>query len=437
MMKKRHIQTIFMALTAAAVFFTSCETGSSSGGSSSGGNSNGGSSTDEPGSPNSEDVKTYVHFQSTSAYTVDVYSDSSRSTKTTSVSAGGDSKLEWTASRSGVTFYLSYQIPIGDDMVIPYNHPTPISSIRIDEGKITIIPIGPPASSSTLLTNRVYLLLRNESSTEGFRLQQLGGVVMKPEKIYSGSVSISSDTNLVNPSERAWYIIENPSATYHVYANSEQKSFPGSDTGFQAGWFYTFRYTNGSLSLDTKRQLSLEVLLSRVFTVTFDADGGSQATQTKTVNSGASVGAENMPDEPTKSGYVFGGWYTAMNGRGSTFTAATAVTGDLTVYAKWLPLVSVSSQIRLQPTEGDPPLSNTTLFVNEPMEFSTGSEYSSYTWYWDGEAISDETSSVYTLAANSKTPGIYELSVFVSTSAGKMLSARCRVAIKANQGGTE
>ena len=142
-------------------------------------------------------------------------------------------------------------------------------------------------------------------------------------------------------------------------------------------------------------------------------------------------GAENMPDEPTKSGYAFGGWYTAANGSGSAFTAESTVADNLTLYAKWVPPVSVSG-ISLQLTEDDPPLSNTTLFVNEPAQFSIGSGYSSYTWYWDGEAISDAASSDYTLEANSKTPGIYELSVFVNTSAGKMLSARCRVIIKAN-----
>jgi uncharacterized repeat protein (TIGR02543 family) len=70
-------------------------------------------------------------------------------------------------------------------------------------------------------------------------------------------------------------------------------------------------------------------------TVTFDADGGSPAAQTKTVTSGASLGAD-MLAEPDKTGYGFDGWYTAQNEGGEEFTGSTAVTGDITVYAKWL-----------------------------------------------------------------------------------------------------
>jgi uncharacterized repeat protein (TIGR02543 family) len=57
--------------------------------------------------------------------------------------------------------------------------------------------------------------------------------------------------------------------------------------------------------------------------------------QTKTVNIGTSVGSSNMPSNPTKSGYTFGGWYTEANGEGSAFTANTTAIGNITVYAKW------------------------------------------------------------------------------------------------------
>jgi uncharacterized repeat protein (TIGR02543 family) len=96
----------------------------------------------------------------------------------------------------------------------------------------------------------------------------------------------------------------------------------------------------------------------------------------------------------------------------------------------WMPNVIV--QISLNPAPDDPPLSNTSLFVNESAQFSAGSGYNnSYTWYWNGEVISGAVSSTYTLPANSKTPGIYELSVVVATSAGETRSARCQVVIKA------
>jgi uncharacterized repeat protein (TIGR02543 family) len=165
------------------------------------------------------------------------------------------------------------------------------------------------------------------------------------------------------------------------------------------------------------------------YTVTFNADGGTPETQTKTVNSGSSIGEANMPSDPTRAMFGFDGWYTEENGEGSPFTATTPVSGSLTVYAKWILYGSV--QISLKPAQDDSPLSNTSLSVNDPAEFSAGTGYASYQWYWNGKVIADEDSSTYTLAANSKTPGIYELSVLVTTSAGERFSARCRVTITA------
>jgi uncharacterized repeat protein (TIGR02543 family) len=136
-----------------------------------------------------------------------------------------------------------------------------------------------------------------------------------------------------------------------------------------------------------------------------------------------------MPSDPTRyDGYSFGGWYTQPTGNGSQFTADTTVNGDITVYAKWV--LSGSITINLRPAS-DPSLSNISFPVNEQRQFSAGSGYSSYQWYWDGEQIEGANSSAYTLAANSKTPGVHELSVAV-TSGGELFSARCRVTITKN-----
>ncbi|WP_052723567.1 tail fiber protein [Paenibacillus wulumuqiensis] len=66
-------------------------------------------------------------------------------------------------------------------------------------------------------------------------------------------------------------------------------------------------------------------------TVTFDSQGGSPAAE-QTVNYGAYA---VQPPAPTKTGYTFGGWYVD-----TSFTVPfefnhTAVTGNLTVYARW------------------------------------------------------------------------------------------------------
>jgi uncharacterized repeat protein (TIGR02543 family) len=66
---------------------------------------------------------------------------------------------------------------------------------------------------------------------------------------------------------------------------------------------------------------------------TFDADGGSSETQTMTVPSGGSL--VDMPEEPTKTGFTFSGWYTLTDDGDTGFTVPTIVTAALTVYAKW------------------------------------------------------------------------------------------------------
>ena len=45
--------------------------------------------------------------------------------------------------------------------------------------------------------------------------------------------------------------------------------------------------------------------------------------------------AAALPAVPTKTGYSFGGWWTAVSGGGTQFIATTTVSADLTVYAKW------------------------------------------------------------------------------------------------------
>jgi hypothetical protein len=134
-----------------------------------------------------------------------------------------------------------------------------------------------------------------------------------------------------------------------------------------------------------------------------------------------------MPPEPILSGYGFGGWYTERNGGGSQFTETSPVTGTITVYARRLPSVSV--QIQLRPAPANPLLANESFSMNEEAQFSVEDGYNSYQWYWDDEAINGANSRDYTLAAHSKTKGVYELSVLVTTGEGERLSARCRVTI--------
>ena len=66
--------------------------------------------------------------------------------------------------------------------------------------------------------------------------------------------------------------------------------------------------------------------------ISFDSNGGSKVTATKTVKKGSAWGSLPVP---SRSGYVFTGWYTDESG-GSQITSTTKASGSLTVYAHWI-----------------------------------------------------------------------------------------------------
>jgi uncharacterized repeat protein (TIGR02543 family) len=76
------------------------------------------------------------------------------------------------------------------------------------------------------------------------------------------------------------------------------------------------------------------------YTVTFDLKGGTIGSSTSNPTQPATLnGTESALPVPAKLGHTFGGWYTAVNGGGTAFTATTSVTADITVYAKWTRII--------------------------------------------------------------------------------------------------
>ena len=68
------------------------------------------------------------------------------------------------------------------------------------------------------------------------------------------------------------------------------------------------------------------------YTVTFNANGGSCTTTSKTVSAGGTIGT--LPT-PTRAGYKFIGWYASKNEGYNPVTSATAVNQNTTLYAFW------------------------------------------------------------------------------------------------------
>ncbi len=72
-------------------------------------------------------------------------------------------------------------------------------------------------------------------------------------------------------------------------------------------------------------------------TVTFDSKGGSTV---KSQIVGKGLTAEK-PSDPTKAGYVFGGWHSDEQCQ-TAYDFTAAVTGDITLYAKWIEAFTVA-----------------------------------------------------------------------------------------------
>ena len=107
-------------------------------------------------------------------------------------------------------------------------------------------------------------------------------------------------------------------------------------TGYYAdGWYYgdtKIGNQQGTYSINSNRTLTARVKAS-TYTITFDANGGSVSTKSKTVTYNSTYGT--LPT-PTRDGYKFLGWYTGPTG-GTVVTSSATVTTTYSqiLYAHW------------------------------------------------------------------------------------------------------
>jgi len=119
----------------------------------------------------------------------------------------------------------------------------------------------------------------------------------------------------------------NPSRTGYTF-NGWNTALNGSGSSFTANTLVTRDIT-------VYAQWTQDEVGPTYYTVTFDGNGGSPTSQTRTVARGSSVGAGNMPSNMARTGYTFAGWNTRQDGTGTEFTGTTTVTSSIIVYARW------------------------------------------------------------------------------------------------------
>ena len=92
---------------------------------------------------------------------------------------------------------------------------------------------------------------------------------------------------------------------------------------------YSFMRKNEVIEGQTYKTLYLAIMRE----VTFDPNGGTVSENTREVEAGSKIGT--LPT-PSKTNYVFDGWYTTQGEGGEKITADTIITNDITYYAHWI-----------------------------------------------------------------------------------------------------
>lgn len=127
------------------------------------------------------------------------------------------------------------------------------------------------------------------------------------------------------------------------------------------------------------------------YTVTFDANGGTTASDYVKVASGSAIGV--LP-EATKEGHTFLGWYTDET-EGTQITASTTITENMTVYAHWVVTEIGTGNYRVTFDKNDGTAGvyqvqwvDAGEMVSEPIE-PTRELYRFTGWYMESAAITE------------------------------------------------
>ena len=161
---------------------------------------------------------------------------------------------------------------------------------------------------------------------------------------------LSTGTTTVNTVEPAdWTTLKKPNLGDNYILSKKNTDFPAqdvfvlgnADAAVKDGWFLK-RMADAAGSGDTDMwQVASSIR------VVFDKNGGDTEASPRVMMQDKIEGAVNHFDlpttEPTRSGCKFTGWNTKPDGTGEAFTAETAVTESLTVYAQWQPVSSTES----------------------------------------------------------------------------------------------
>ena len=165
-----------------------------------------------------------------------------------------------------------------------------------------------------------------------------------------GGGTIDPDTGAVTPDEGGSVVIDTGDGTTTITPPSGQPVTPNDDGSVTIPGGSTVTGSDGERVTIPPEGGTLQPGgdVEYTVTVTFDSQGGSQV-PSQDITVGELV---SQPDDPTRTGYRFLGWYTAATG-GARWDFTQPVTGDQTLYAQWayLPPANPNYKITIGDTE--------------------------------------------------------------------------------------
>ena len=171
-----------------------------------------------------------------------------------------------------------------------------------------------------------------------------------PEMTLPEGGTIDPDTGAVTPDEGGSVVIGSGDDTTTITPPSGQPVTPNDDGSVTIPGGSTVTGSDGERVTIPPEGGTLQPGgdVEYTVTVTFDSQGGSQV-PSQDITVGEPV---SQPDDPTRTGYRFLGWYTAATG-GARWDFTQPVTGDQTLYAQWayLPPANPNYKITIGDTE--------------------------------------------------------------------------------------
>ena len=164
-----------------------------------------------------------------------------------------------------------------------------------------------------------------------------GSWIGHDKNYFKGSVNVTFDPNGGEPVEPTSKDVPYGQA-YGELPTSVRSSY------YFAGWFTGssggVQVTDTTVKYDDVNKLYAHwsSIPPITYTVTFNSEGGEPTGMTRITGTEGKL--IEFPDDPTKSGYFFTGWYTSASG-GTIITHDYVFSADTTVYAHWslLPLI--------------------------------------------------------------------------------------------------